>query len=63
MAGRSRDSAHASTLLFGIVSEANRFMLGAEISESCHTPEPGQKPTMDGFVTGYAATCPGGTRT
>jgi hypothetical protein len=34
-----------------------------EISESCNPPGPGQKRAMDGFVTGYAATCLGGTQT
>jgi phospholipase C len=44
---------HTNTQLFNILSEANRFKLGAEISAPYNAPAPGQVPTMDGFVTDY----------
>ena len=47
---------HTNTQLFNILSEANRFRLGAEISAPYNAPEPGQQPTMDGFVTDYIST-------
>jgi phospholipase C len=47
---------HTNTQLFNILSEANRFKLGAEISAPYNAPAPGQTPTMDGFVTDYIST-------
>ncbi len=47
---------HTNTQLFGILSEANRFKLGEEITAPYNAPEPGQAPTMDGFVTDYVST-------
>ena len=47
---------HTNTQLFNILSEANRFKLGAEISAPHNAPEPGLTPTMDGFVTDYIST-------
>jgi len=47
---------HTNTQLFNILNEANRFRLGAETSGPYNAPEPGQTPTMDGFVTDYINT-------
>jgi phospholipase C len=47
---------HTNTQLYGILSEANRFKLGAEISAPYNAPPPGRVPTMDGFVTDYIST-------
>ncbi len=47
---------HTNTQLFNILSEQNRFKLGAEISVPYNAPQPGQAPTMDGFVTDYIST-------
>ncbi len=47
---------HTNTQLYNILSEANRFKLGEEISAPYNAPEPGQVPTMDGFVTDYIST-------
>jgi len=47
---------HTNTQLFNILPEANRFKLGEEISAPYNAPEPGQTPTMDGFVTDYIST-------
>jgi Phosphoesterase family len=47
---------HTNTQLYGILSEANRFKLGEEIAAPYNAPEPGQEPTMDGFVTDYIST-------
>jgi phospholipase C len=47
---------HTNTQLYGILPEANRFKLGEEISAPYNAPEPGQEPTMDGFVTDYIST-------
>src|SRR3989442_840570 len=44
---------HSNTQLFNILSEANRFNLGEEVSAPYNAPEPGQIPTIDGFVTDY----------
>jgi phospholipase C len=44
---------HTNTQLFNILSEANRFKLGDEISAPYNAPDPGTTPTMDGFVTDY----------
>jgi phospholipase C len=47
---------HTNIQLYGILSEANRFKLGAEISAPYNAPAPGQAPTMDGFVPDYIST-------
>jgi phospholipase C len=47
---------HTNTQLFNILSEQNRFTLGEEIAAPYNAPEPGQAPTMDGFVTDYIST-------
>jgi Phosphoesterase family len=47
---------HTNTQLYGILSEANRFKLGAEITAPHNAPADGQAPTMDGFVTDYVST-------
>ena len=47
---------HTNTQLFNILPEENRFKLGTEISAPYNAPEPGQVPTMDGFVTDYIST-------
>ena len=47
---------HTNTQLFNILSEQNRFKLGDEISAPYNAPEPGQTPTMDGFVADYIST-------
>jgi phospholipase C len=44
---------HTNTQLFNILSEQNRFKLGDDITAPYNAPEPGQTPTMDGFVTDY----------
>lgn len=44
---------HTNTQLFGILNEHNRFKLGEDITEPFNAPEPGQTPTMDGFVADY----------
>jgi phospholipase C len=47
---------HTNTQLFNILSEENRFKLGAEVTAPWNAPEPGQTPTMDGYVTDYIST-------
>jgi phospholipase C len=47
---------HTNAQLYGNLSEANRFRLGAEIQAPYNAPEPGQVPTMDGFVSDYIST-------
>ena len=44
---------HTNTQLFNILSEENRFKLGEDITAPYNAPEPGQKPTLDGYVTDY----------
>jgi phospholipase C len=44
---------HTNTQLYNILNDQNRFKLGADISAPWNDPEPGQTPTMDGFVTDY----------
>src|SRR4029077_937582 len=44
---------HTNTQLFGILNEHNRFKVGEDITEPFNAPEPGQTPTMDGFVADY----------
>jgi len=47
---------HTNTQLFNILSEQNRFKTAGEMSAPYNAPEPGQTPTMDGFVTDYVST-------
>ncbi len=44
---------HTNTQLFGVLNEHNRFKLGEDIAAPFNAPEPGQAPTMDGFVADY----------
>jgi phospholipase C len=44
---------HTNTQLFGILSDENRFKVGADIVAPYNAPAPGQVPTMDGFVTDF----------
>jgi phospholipase C len=44
---------HTNTQLYNILSEENRFQMGEAITAPWNAPEPGQTPTMDGFVTDY----------
>jgi len=44
---------HTNTQLYNILSEENRFKLGEDITAPYNAPEPGQNPTMDGYVTDY----------
>ena len=50
---------HTNTQLFNILDEHNRFRLGADIVAPFNAPEPGQTPTMDGYVTDYISTLTG----
>jgi len=47
---------HTNTQLFNVLNEHNRFKLGEEITAPWNAPDPGQTPTMDGFVTDYIST-------
>ncbi len=47
---------HTNTQLYNILNEQNRFKLAEEITAPYNAPEPGQTPTMDGFVTDYIST-------
>jgi phospholipase C len=47
---------HTNTQLYNILSEENRFKLGEDIKAPWNAPEPGQTPTMDGYVTDYIST-------
>src|ERR1022692_4797350 len=47
---------HTNTQLYDILSEENRFKLGEDITAPWNAPEPGQTPTMDGYVTVYIST-------
>jgi phospholipase C len=47
---------HTNTQLYSILSEENRFKLGEDITAPWNAPEPGQTPTMDGYVTDYIST-------
>jgi phospholipase C len=47
---------HTNTQLFNIQNEHNRFKVGDDIKEPWNAPEPGQTPTMDGYVTDYIST-------
>jgi phospholipase C len=47
---------HTNTHLYNILSEENRFKLGEEVTAPWNAPEPGQTPTMDGYVTDYIST-------
>ena len=44
---------HTNTQLYNILSEENRFKMGEDMTAPWNAPEPGQTPTMDGFVTDY----------
>ncbi len=44
---------HTNTQLYNILNEANRFKAGGDLTAPYNAPEPGQTPTMDGFVTDY----------
>ena len=44
---------HTNTQLYNILNEANRFKAGGDVGAPYNAPEPGQTPTMDGFVTDY----------
>jgi phospholipase C len=46
---------HTNTQLFGILAEENRGK-PAHKMRSTNAPEPGRRPTMDGFVTDYIST-------
>ncbi|MGA3149398.1 MAG: hypothetical protein ABSF33_18285 [Acidimicrobiales bacterium] len=48
-----RSTPHTNTQLYNILSEENRFKLGEDIKAPWNAPKPGQKPTMDGYVTDY----------
>jgi phospholipase C len=47
---------HTNTQLFNILSEDNRFKVADDMTAPWNAPEPGQTPTMDGFVTDYIST-------
>jgi phospholipase C len=47
---------HTNTQFFNILSEANRFKPADEVAAPWNAPEPGQGPTMDGYVTDYIST-------
>jgi phospholipase C len=47
---------HTNTQLYNVLSEENRFKRGEQISAPWNAPQPGQTPTMDGFVTDYIST-------
>ena len=49
---------HTNTQLYNILSEENRFKVGDDITAPWNPPEPGQTPTMDGYVTDYISTLP-----
>jgi phospholipase C len=44
---------HTNTQLYNILHDHNRFKVGNEIAAPWNAPEPGQTPTMNGFVTDY----------
>jgi phospholipase C len=44
---------HTNTQLFNILDEVNRFRDATEMVSPFNAPIPGQRPTMDGFVTDY----------
>jgi phospholipase C len=47
---------HTNTQLFNILDDANRFKVGDDIVAPFNAPAPGQRPTMDGFVTDFIST-------
>ena len=47
---------HTNTQLYNILNEHNRFKLADDMTAPYNAPEPGQTPTMDGFVTDYIST-------
>ncbi len=44
---------HTNTQLYNILNEENRFKMGEDLVAPWNAPQPGQTPTMDGFVTDY----------
>ena len=45
---------HVNTQLFGIIDPpGNRNMLSEQMAAPFNAPQPGQRPTMDGFVADY----------
>jgi phospholipase C len=44
---------HTNTQLYNILNEANRFRDAGDMVAPFNAPSPGQRPTMDGFVTDY----------
>jgi phospholipase C len=42
---------HTNTQLYKILSEENRFQVANDMTAPWNAPEPGQTPTMNGFVT------------
>ncbi|HMK98680.1 MAG TPA: alkaline phosphatase family protein [Acidimicrobiales bacterium] len=46
---------HTNTQLFNRLDEANRFKDATEMVAPYNAPDPGQQPTMDGFVTDYVS--------
>jgi phospholipase C len=50
---------HTNTQLYGVLDEHNRFKIGDDVTEPWNAPEPGAKPTMDGFVADYISTFTG----
>jgi phospholipase C len=47
---------HTNTQLFGVLDEANRCVISADVSAPWNAPGPGATPTMDGFVADYIST-------
>jgi phospholipase C len=47
---------HTNTQLFNILSDENRYKVADDMSAPWNAPQPGQAPTMDGFVTDYIST-------
>jgi hypothetical protein len=41
------EHSHTNTQLFNILSDENRFKLGADVTAPWNAPEPGQVPTME----------------
>ena len=50
---------HTNTQLFGTQDEHNRYKVGDQVTAPWNAPEPGAKPTMDGFVKDYISTFTG----
>ncbi|MGA8455159.1 MAG: hypothetical protein WB800_07130, partial [Streptosporangiaceae bacterium] len=47
---------HTNTQLYNILNEQNRFKAAGDMTAPYNAPEPGETPTMDGFVTDYIST-------